>query len=89
MPKEKREAIEHKDEIFSYLRQSFISEKNLSRLTQLVGSPNEEVAKLARIVIEVAQVIPYKKRRLKVLARENRDLLLKLEDTGLIFAHYP
>jgi len=39
-------------------------------------------------MLEVAQVKPYKKRRLKVLAWERRDLLQKLEDTGLILAHH-
>ena len=58
------------------------------RLTVLAESENEEISKLAGIVLEVAKVKPHKKRRLKVLARERRDLLEKLNDTGLIFAHY-
>jgi len=36
----------------------------------------------------VALVKPYKKWRLKVLARERRDLLAKLDETGLIMAHH-
>lgn len=46
------------------------------------------VAELAEIVLEVARVKPYKKRRLKVLARERRDLLQRLEETDLIYAHH-
>ena len=46
------------------------------------------IADLAIIVLEIAQVKPYKKRRLKMLARERKDLLKKLEETGLIFAHH-
>jgi hypothetical protein len=88
MPKEKREAIEKKDEIFNYLRQSHISEKNVARLRKLAGSDNKEIAELAAIVLEVAEVKPYRKRRLKVLARERQDLLRKLDETGLIMAHY-
>jgi hypothetical protein len=88
MPKEEREAIEQKDEIFGFLRQSHISEKNLARLRALLKSSNAENSELAGIELEVAKVKPYKKRRLKVLARERRDLLLKLEETGLIFAHH-
>jgi len=87
LPKEKREEIEQKDEIFDYLRQSHISDKNVSRLRKLAASPNEQVADLAGIVLEVAEIKPYKKRRLKELARKNRDLLQKLNETGLVLAH--
>ena len=85
---EEREAIEHGEEIFNYLRQSHISSKNISRLKELAESPSEEIAEQARLVLEVASIKPYKKRRLKVLARERRDLLHKLEETGLILAHH-
>ena len=88
MPKEKREAIEQEDEIFNYLRQSHISDKNVVRLKKLTESSNERIAERAAIVFEIAQIKPYKSRRLKVLARKRRDLLQKLKDTGLIFAHH-
>ena len=88
MPKEEREAIEQEDEIFGFLRQSHISDKNISRLEKLYGFSNPRISELAGIVLEVAKVKPYKKRRLKVLARERRDLLIKLDETGLIFAHH-
>jgi len=88
MPKEQREAIEHEDEIFNYLHQSHISDKNVSRLKDLAGSENPWIAKLASIVLEVADVKPYKKRRLKVLARERPDLLQRLNETCLIMAHH-
>ncbi len=87
IPDLERESIEQKDEIFGFLRQSHISEKNVSRLKQLQRSENKEVSSLAEIVLEVAKVKPYKKRRLKVLARERWDLLEKLDETGLILAH--
>ena len=83
-----KEEIEQKDEIFNYLRQSHISEKNVSRLKNSAVSPNEGIAELAEIVLEVAEVRPYKKRRLKELARNRRDLLHKLDKTGLILAHH-
>lgn len=78
--------MEH--EIFGYLKQSHISDKNVKRLKQLFDSESDKIAKLANIVLEVADVKPYKRRRLKVLARERRDLLQKLEETGLILAHH-
>ena len=87
LPKEKREEIECKDEIFNYLRQSHISDKNVSRLRKLSKSPNEQIAELSGIVLEVAEIKPYKKRRLKEIARKRRDLLHKLDQAGLILAH--
>ncbi len=86
-PKEEIEEIEHKDEIFNYLKQSNISKKNISRLQNLVCSHNKQVAEMAEIVLEIALIKPHKKRRLKFLAKENRELLSKLEKTGLIMAH--
>ena len=47
-----------------------------------------EIAELATIVIEVREVKPFKRRRLKVLARERRDLPDAWARTGLITAHH-
>lgn len=88
MPKEEREIIEQEIEIFNYLKQSHISKKNIARLKILTSTNNSRIAELAQIVLEVAEIKPYKKRRLKVLARERRDLLNKLKATGLIYAHH-
>ena len=87
-PKVEINEIDMEQEIFGYLKQSHISDKNVKRLKLLVNSESDKIAKLANIVLEVANVKPYKKRRLKVLARERRDLLQTLEETGLILAHY-
>lgn len=88
MPKEKREIIEQEIEIYNYLKQSHISKKNIARLKTLASTDNSRISELAQIVLEVAEIKPYKKRRLKVLARERRDLLNKLKETGLIDAHH-
>jgi len=87
-PKEEIDEIDQKEEIFGFLKQSHISAKNIGRLQKLGASENSGVAKIANIVLEVAKVKPYKKRRLKVLARERKDLLEQLEETGLIYAHH-
>jgi len=87
-PKVEINEIDMEQEIFRYLKQSHISDKNVKRLKLLVNSESDKIATLANIVLEVASVKPYKKRRLKVLARERRDLLEKLEETGLILAHH-
>lgn len=88
LPKEEREQIIYLGEIFDFLRQSHITEKNISRLKILAVSPDERIAELAGIVLEVVKIKPYKKKRLKDLAAKRRDLLQKLEDTGLILAHH-
>lgn len=88
LPKEQRAATELKDEIFGLLRQSHISKKNISRLKKLAFSDNPTIVEFTSIVLEIAEVAPYKKRRLKILAQnKRRDLIRKLEDTGLILAH--
>jgi hypothetical protein len=86
-PKGERRAIEDQDDIFDFLKQSHISEKNVIRLRHMAKSDNPQVASLAEIALEVARVKPYKTRRLKFLAQKHPELLRKLEDTGLIFAH--
>ena len=70
------------------MNQSYISDKNVERLKTLSGAENERIRELASVVLEVAKVKPYKKKRLQVLAGERRDLLDDLERTGLISAHH-
>ena len=68
------------------MRQSRISEKNVQRLETLRASDDERVAELADVVLEVAQVKPRKKGRHRMLARDRRDLLQRLDETGLSHA---
>ncbi len=86
LPKEERRQRELKDEIAGFLRQSNISEKNLARLSELASAGKPEVAELARVVLEIGKIKPHKRKRLSFLARDHRDLLSKLEETGLIWA---
>lgn len=87
MPRSERQVIENMDDIFRFMRQSHISEKNVARLEQMVKSENPHVANLAAIVLKVARVKPYRTRRLKFLAHRHPELLQELEDTGLVLAH--
>ena len=87
-PKEEIDEIDQSEEIFNYLNQSNISKKNIARLEKLACSQNQEISELANIVLEVARIKPHKRRRLKFLAKENRELLSKLENSGLIMAHH-
>jgi hypothetical protein len=86
LPKEERQAIEQEQELWDYLSQSNISKKNLTRLKKLSASPNEEIAGMAKLILEIGRVHPLRKGRLRFLARERKDLLDQLEETGLIFA---
>ncbi len=85
LPVEERLAIEQEDEITGFLKQSNISQPNLVRLKTLAASPNSEIAQLGRLVLEIARTHTQKKGRLPFLARERKDLLAQLEETGLIF----
>ena len=87
-PKDEIDSIDQEEEIFGFMSQSNISKKNIARLNTLKQSENKRVAELASIVLEVAKVKPHKKRRLKVLANEHRELFLKIEESGLIYAHH-
>lgn len=87
MPKEKIDAIDLEEEIFGYMSQSHISEKNIARLKIISQSPNAHISSLASVVLEVAAVKPHKRNRIMFLARGYKDLLEKVEKTGLIHAH--
>ena len=58
------------------------------RLEKLAGSQNQEISELAKIVLDVARIKPHKHMILRFLARENRQLLSKLESSGLVMARY-
>ena len=87
LPKSHRRAIEHRDDVLGFLQQSHISKKNLARLEQLAKAEEPRLASLAAIVLELARVTPYKRRRLKILARNHPDLLRKLGETGLVLVN--
>lgn len=72
------------EEVRNFLEQSHISAKNIARLRQIAASADSKRAEWAAVILEVALVTPYKRRRLKRLAREHRDLFAKLVRCGLV-----
>jgi len=90
IPKDEREAILHREEIRGFLGQSVVSKKNRDRLKILADSPDAEARRSAELVLEVAQIAPGKRNRLKKLARLRPDLVAALEEDGRIVAgmHY-
>ena len=88
MPKAKLAALKHEEEIFGFLKQSHISDKNVARLQTLARSTDPRIADIAALALEVAQVQRYRRRRLRILTQKRPDLLARLEETGLILAHH-
>jgi hypothetical protein len=84
MPREKRNALMHEREIHGFVEQSHISQKNIARLRALASSSNTRIESLAALVLEVAMLTPYRRRRISTLARQRRDMLTRMEQAGLI-----
>ena len=84
LPRTIRKHIEEVDEILGFLTQSHVSDKNIGRLKILVESSDKEVASLASVVLEIGRIHPYKRRRLKILAKKHRDLFARLEEFELL-----
>lgn len=78
LPRAEREYVEIMDELYGYLNQRNISEKNVVRLNTLVKHPHSDIRDRARVLLELAAVCPRKRRRFKFLARNRRDLLLEI-----------
>ena len=74
MPREHRERIERLDELHGFLRQSTISQRNVKRLEILRDSTEAEVATLAKLILDVARVLPSKRSRWLELAQRDRPL---------------
>ena len=79
LPHEQRDFIECTDELYGYLTQSHISAGNIRRLEILTQHPSNEVKELAILLLDVARVKPYKRRRLKFLAAKYPDLFRRLK----------
>jgi sugar phosphate isomerase/epimerase len=84
LPREQQDRLLHEREIRGFLGQSHISDKNITRLRALAGSADARIAGIATLVRDVAAVAPYRRRRIRILARQRRDLLRRMEVARLI-----
>jgi hypothetical protein len=84
LPREQQDRLLHEREILGFLSQSHISHKNVTRLRALAGSADAHIADLATLVRDVATVAPYRRSRIRTLARQRRDLLKRMEVARLI-----
>lgn len=62
-------------EILGFIDQSNISRKNIARLKALDAIDDATFQKRRVLILEIAQVAPRKRRRWKLIASNNRDLL--------------
>ena len=85
LPRTRRDALKCEQEIVSILAQPHVSDKNLARLKALASAPDTFIANLAAVVLDVSVVTPYRRRRFRILARQRRDLLKRMEESGLIW----
>jgi len=76
--------VKYEHEILRFLEQSHVSDKNLAQLRALASSQDSRVANLAAVVLDVSVATPYRRRRFRILARQRRDLLKRMEKWGLI-----
>jgi hypothetical protein len=77
LPREERDRFTCLDELYGFLEQSHISQKNIDRLGILTRHADPEVRKLADLALDIARAKPYRRRRLKFLAENDRGLLLR------------
>jgi len=78
LPKERRDYVERMGELYRFPEQSHISAKNVARLAQLCQHANPKVQELARLIADVAQVKPYKRRRLKFIRQKHAELFARM-----------
>jgi hypothetical protein len=80
LPRSEREQIEHMGELSGFLEQSNISAKNIARLEILSHNKDNEVKRLAALVLDIARVKPHKRRRWKFLAQNHPVLFARLKE---------
>jgi hypothetical protein len=84
LPQETRDAIVYQDEIYQFLRQKHVSPKNVARLKEMLESADAQVQKEAQLVLQVAAIKPYRRKRIPFLSENHPDLLTALKASGLI-----
>jgi hypothetical protein len=85
-PYQRTEERKQLDEIFDFLCQTRISEKDSFRLEALAASENPKVSLHATLVLEASRIKAYKKGRAKFLQKNHPDLSKKMEEAGLAYS---
>jgi hypothetical protein len=80
LPKSERERVDVTRELFGYVEQSRISEKNLRRLAELAGHEDPEIREHAAALLDIARVYPGKRKRWARLARSHPALFRRYRE---------
>lgn len=82
-PKEERRRILATEEVYGFVMQSNISAKNIKRLKEFASIEDAEFSELRTLVLEIATVLPRKRRRWKLLRLNHSKLYERIIDSGL------
>lgn len=88
LPNQRSEERNLLDEIFKILTQTRISQKDTLRLKALSTSKYPKVSLHAALILEIAQIRPYKKNRHNFLEQKHPELAKKIEEAGLAYPQY-
>ncbi len=88
LPNQKTEERNLLDEIFKIFTQTRISHKDTLRLIALSTSRYHKVSLNAALILEIAQIRPYKKGRHNFLEQKHPELAKKIEEAGLAYSQY-
>ena len=85
LSKDDLDAIEKVRELVAYWEQKNLSKKNINRIKNLAEDTNTEVSELAQVMLEVACITRYRKKRIQRILSQKQELIPRLEEVGLFF----
>lgn len=88
LPNLRTEERNQLDEIFNIFTQTRVSQKDTVRLKTLSTSKYPKVSLHATLILEIAQLRPYKKGRHNFLEQKYPELAKRIEEAGLAYPHY-
>jgi len=90
MPKAERCHIEAMDRMWDFLFwQKHISAKNIAQLTEFAEAEDPKVSQFASVVLELARLRPYRRKRYRALRRTHPELLQRLIEVGILDDYDP
>lgn len=88
MPKAERERIEIEEELFGFVTQSRISQKNRERLKVLLEYEDANITELASLILKVSLIAEGKRKRWRKVRQEDFELYQACEKAGLTYYPY-
>jgi hypothetical protein len=86
IPVAEREEMEILGRLFDLMEQSHISKKNVTWLQSLQLHQNELVRKEVELILHIAEVAPYRKKRYKRIQLFSTNLLRDCIEAGLLYS---